>query len=143
MLWHDPRHPEKRCWTRTLQLSLAAMPRGEAFAWQWMLRNTTHALNRARGKAWLGEAERRLDLLGTKRYRDRLDEWFDFPKEATVRLQPPGSNMLRLLISYGALVPAAHTVLARLNNVNWENPGTAHKVMTGLAWVQKRKQRTR
>ena len=137
MLWHDARRPEKRCWTRKLQLSLAAMPSGEAFAWQWMLRHTTHAVNQARGKTWLAEAERRLALLGAKRYRDRLDHWFHFPEKEPVRLNPPGSNMLRLLVSYGVLVPAALPVLKRLNDVGWASPGIARKVMTDLTWVQK------
>ena len=142
-LWHDQRHPEKHCWTRALQLSLAAMPRDEAFAWQWMLRHTTHASSQARGRTWLSEAERRLEQLGARCYRTRLEQWFVFPEKECVRLNPPGSNMLRILVSYGAVVPAALPVLERLSGVNWATPDTAHKVMTGLAWLQKRKKRTR
>ncbi len=104
ILWHDSRKPEKHCWSRSLQISICRMQPAEAFGWQWMLRHTTHSLSRGRGKGWLAEAELRLKLVGRAHYRQRLDEWFVFPKEP-IRLNPPGSNMARLLVSYGALVP--------------------------------------
>ncbi len=139
ILWHDPRHPEKHCWTRVIQLSLAVMPRDEAFAWQWMLRHTTHALNRPCGKIWLVEAERRMELLGANRYRDRLDQWFVFPRGEPIRLSPAGSNVLRLVVSYGALAPKALPALSRLKSVKWAAPANARKVMTSLAWLQERR----
>jgi hypothetical protein len=137
VLWHDPRYPEKRCWTRRLQLSFPVMGSGEAFVWQWMLRHTTHTLNRAPGKAWLAEAECRLDALGPRQYRNRLDEWFVFHEGEPVRLSPSGSNILRLLVSYGVFVPAAAPAIGRLNCVNWASPDTSRKVLTTLAWLKK------
>ena len=58
--------------------------------------------------------------------------WFVFSGEP-VRLSPAGSNILRLLVSYGVFVPTALPVLGRLNSVNWANPDTARKVLTSLA----------
>ena len=141
IMWHDARRPEKHCWSRTLQLAFPTMESAEAFAWQWMLRHTTHALNHRRGRAWLIEAERRLKFVGTKRYHDRLDQWLVFPEENAARLNPPGSNMLRLLVSYGALVPASLPVLGRLRAVNWAGPDTARKVLKTLTWVEEQTSR--
>jgi hypothetical protein len=136
MLWHDPRRIERKCWSRTLQMSLAKMQRAEAFAWQWMLRHTTHGLNSCRGKAWLMEAERRLANLGTERYRDQMDQWFVFSGKTPIRLNPAGSNMLRLLASYGILAPGVIPVLCRLRSVNWARRDTANKVLEAVAWVE-------
>jgi hypothetical protein len=136
ILWHDPRRTERRCWSRTLQLSLARMEPAETFGWQWMLRHTTHGLNRGRGKAWVMEAARRLKTLGEERYRRRLDEWFVFPSDVPIRLSPAGSNMLRLLVSYGVLVPAVVPVLGRLKSAKWVGRSTADKVLKSLAWVE-------
>jgi hypothetical protein len=138
MLWHDPRRPERKCWSRTLQLSFPRMQAAEAFGWQWMLRHTTHGLNPGRGKTWLSEAERRLNNLGAERYCQRLDEWFVFPAEVPVRMSPPGSNVLRLLVSYGALVGATVPVLLRLKSVNWSSRNAANKVLKTVAWVEQR-----
>ncbi len=138
IMWHDARRPEKYCWSRTLQLAFPTMEPAEALAWQWMLRHTTHALNHGRGKAWLIEAERRLNIVGAKRYQDRLDQWFVFPAESASRLNPPGSNMLRLLVSYGVLVPGTLPVLGRLRAVKWASTDTARKVLKTLAWVEGR-----
>ncbi len=141
IMWHDSRLPEKTCWSRTLQLALPTLEPAEAFAWQWMLRHTTHALNHGRGKAWLIEAERRLDSVGAKRYHDRLDQWLVFPEAKPARLNPPGSNMLRLLVSYAVLAPSALPVLGRLKAVNWSGTDTARKVLKTLAWVEEQTNR--
>src|SRR5215469_9475009 len=102
-----------------------------------MLRHTTHGLNHGRGKGWLiTEADRRLNKLGVERYCHRLDEWFVFPAEVPVRLNPPGSDMLRLLVSYGALVPATLPILVRLKSVNWSSRDAANKVLQAVAWVE-------
>jgi len=138
VLWHDTRFPEKRCWTRRLQLSFPTMRPGEAFAWQWMLRHTTHTLNRPPGKDWLAEAKRRLNGLTLTQYRHRLDEWLVFPEGEPVRLSPTGSNMLRSLVNYGVFVPEAASVFQRLKTVNWATPETARKVLTSFAWLHKR-----
>jgi hypothetical protein len=40
LLWHDVRRPARGCWTSRIQRAIAAMKPKEAFAWQWMLRNS-------------------------------------------------------------------------------------------------------
>lgn len=136
ILWHDARHPEKRCFTRQIQLSFTGMGQSEAFAWQWMLRHTTHALNHARGKAWLAEGERRLSRLGAKQFQIRIEQWLVFTGTGTVFLSPAGSNMLRLLVIYGAFVPTSLPFFEPLKNVRWANRETARKVTASLNRVQ-------
>jgi hypothetical protein len=136
VLWHDARRVEKSCCTRHLQQAINAMPALQAFAWQWLLRNTAPGLNSSPGKAWLKEGKKRLSPIGEKEFLRRLDQWFTFPAAKTT-LSPAGSAMLRLLVWYASLVDVNRSlpILVRITRVSWVKRNPALKVVAALAWL--------
>jgi hypothetical protein len=134
ILWHDLDHPLRDCWSSRIRTSLAAMDPNEAFAWQWLLRNTAAGSNAAPGKAWVQEACRRLDQLGEPAFITRTNQWLRFPNPP-VRLSPAGAGMLRLIVWYGWLVDRDPIVeiLGRLARVRWADPESARMAIASLA----------
>jgi hypothetical protein len=126
ILWHDPRHIEKRCCTGHIQRSIHAMEPQTAFAWQWLLRNTAAGLNSTPGKAWLKEGKKRLSQIGEEEFLRRVADWFTFPTGRT-SLSPSGSAIFRLLVWYGSLVDVDRSLplFVRITNVSWVQRGPA------------------
>src|SRR5258708_22766458 len=136
VLWHDPRRVEKSCCTRHMQHAIHAMPAPQAFAWQWLLRNTAPGLNSSPGKGGLKQGKKRLSQIGEKEFLHRLDQWFTF-REAKTTLSPAGSAMLRLLVWYASLVDVHRSlpILVRFTRVSWVKRNPALKVVAALAWL--------
>jgi hypothetical protein len=143
LLWHDVLRPARTCWTSRIQRAIAAMKAEEAFAWQWLLRNSSAGMwNSGAGKAWQEEGKLRLATLGEDRFLERIDRWFLFSGEERVRLSTAGSYFLRLLILYGGLANPARAlpILARLSAVHWSQREPMKKVMDGLARMMQARQ---
>lgn len=130
ILWHDPRNVGKACCTSPIQRAIHAMPEGERFAWQGLLRHYSAGMNSAPGKAWKAEGLRRLSSIGATAFFARFEEWFEL-REPEQRLTPPGSAMLRLLLWYGGLADPPRTVraAARVVRVRWIKPEPAAKLI--------------
>jgi len=140
ILWHDVRSISKTCWSRNLQLGIQSLEPKEAFAWQWLLRNTSAAMTGSAGKAWMKEGTKRLAGVGADRFLTRLDEWFVFPASPS-KMTPAGSNMLRLLVWYAQLADAERSlpILMRIARADWADKGPIGKVMNALAWILQQK----
>jgi len=141
LLWHDVRNPARGCWSSGIQRAIAAMDAEEAFAWQWLLRNTARGLrNAGRGKTWSDEAKRRLAELGQERFLRRLDEWLVFSDEERLQLGKPGSQMLCLLVLYAGLAGGTKSlpILARLSGVKWSQRERMQRVVEGLERIGRR-----
>lgn len=115
LLWHDVRRPSRGCWTARVQRAIAAMNPDEAFAWQWLLRNS-HT-----GKAWADEGRKRLAALGETRFLDRVDAWFHFADQERIRMSAAGGHYLRLLVLYCGLADRmrALPIVRRLTAASW------------------------
>ena len=134
-LWHDFRRREKNCHTRQMQQAIHSMDSGNAFHWQWLLRNTAAGLNSEPSKNWRTEGAKRLAKIGEEQFHLAIDSWFTFP-QGDINLSAAGSAMLRLLVWYGSLTDTDRNlpVLLRLAHVSWNKRAPVGKVMAALAW---------
>jgi hypothetical protein len=134
LLWHDVAHPSKGCWTSRIQRAIAAMSADEAFAWQWLLRNTSRGLWNSVGKTWSEEAKRRFAELGEERFLRGIGEWLVFTGGERLRLSKPGSHMLCLLVLYAGLADSVRTlpILTGLAAVHWSQRERMQRVVEAL-----------
>ena len=135
ILWWDGGRRSKPCWSGRMRADFAVMEAGERWGWEWMLRHTNHGIGAKRGKQWLAEAERRFAAVGAVGYQRRVESWFVFGESAE-RLTPEGSQVLRLVVSYGSLAPGAWPALVRLREGRWARPELAAKALASLQWVE-------
>ena len=87
-------------------------------------------MKRSRGSG----AELRLSQLGHDRFFGRLAEWIT-PQAQPVRLNPPGSQMLRLLIWYAEFADKerARLIVDVMDDYEWAKGATANKVVQVLS----------
>jgi hypothetical protein len=134
LLWHDVTRPLRGCWTSRIQLAISAMSAQEALRWHLLLRNVSPGLWKSgQGKGWSEEAHRRLADLGGDTFLHRLDQWFVFGEQESIRLSVAGGDILRLLILYAGLVRQDRglPILTRLTRVRWNE--RMQKVVRGVS----------
>jgi hypothetical protein len=136
VLWHDARRMEKRCHTRRIQQAIHSMPGEGPFHWEWLLRNTSAGMSAKPGRDWIKEGRKRIASIGEERFLAMIDAWFTF-LAGEADLSAAGSNVLRLLVWYGALVDTKRSLpmLARLAHASWSKKAPVGKVMGALAWL--------